>query len=178
VRDEDDLRDTPPMVVGAVAAGTAPVPFLAVYSVMFIVHGGFHPVVPPDITSTAHGELIAGIITLGLLIIAVTTLLWLLNGRRRWPFALVQLAVLATAIDFVIDDTKSGRGLSLVLALTSLVALVLAFTKQGWEHMGLSGPKRRRRRAMPAGSAPGPDAVPTSARSVGRRSHSTDSSSV
>jgi len=85
VRDDDDLRDTPPMVVGAVAAGTAPVPFLAVYSVMFIVHGGFHPVVPPDITSTAHGELVAGIITVALLIIAVTTLLWLLNGRRRCP---------------------------------------------------------------------------------------------
>ncbi len=178
MRDDDDISETPPMVVGAVAAGTAPVPFLTVYSVMFIVHGGFHPVVPPDITSTAHGELIAGIITLALLVISVTTLLWLLNGRRRWPFALGQLAVLGTAIDFVIDDTKGGRTLSVALAITSLVALVLAFTKQGWEHVGRTRPTRRRRPVMPAGSAPGSDATPTSARSVGRRTRSQDSSTV
>jgi hypothetical protein len=178
VRDDDDVRETPPMVVGAVAAGTAPVPFLAVYSVMFIVHGGFHPVVPPDITSTAHGELIAGIIALALLVVAVTALLWLLNGRRRWPFALVQLAVLGTAIDFVIDDTKGGRSLSAVLAVTSVVALVLAFTQQGWDHMGRTRPRRRRRPVRPAGSAPGSDTVPTTARSVGRRARSKDSSPV
>lgn len=178
MRDDDDVRETPPLVVGAVAAGTAPVPFLAVYAVMFIVHGGFHPVVPPDITSTAHGELVAGIITLVLFVICVTTLLWLLNGRRRWPFALAQLSVLATALDFVIDDTKGGRTISLVLAVTSVVALALAFTKQGWEHVGRTRPTRRRRAGMPAGSGPGPDATPTSARSVGRRSRSRDSSAV
>lgn len=177
MRDDDDIRDTPGAVVGAVAAGTAPLPFLAVYAVMFIVHGGFHRVVPPDITSTARGELIVGIITLVLFVIAVIALLWMLNGRRRWPFVIVQLGVLGTALDFFIDSTKGGQPVSAVLVLTSIVALVFAFAPASWEHVGRSRP-RRRKRAMPAGSAPGPDATPSAARFVGRRKSANDSSSV
>jgi hypothetical protein len=170
VRDDDDeLRETPPAVVGAVAAGTAPLPFLAVYSVMFIVHGGFHPVVPPDITTTAHGELIAGIIALAVFLVTVVVLFWMLNGRRRWPFVIVQLAVLGTAIDFVLDDTKGGRTISFVLALAAIVAIVCAFLPQAWAHVGRSRPTRRKKASMPAGSAPGPDSTPTAARFVGRR---------
>jgi hypothetical protein len=176
VRDDDEVREAPPAVVGAVAAGTAPVPFLAVYSVMFIVHGGFHPVVPPDITSTAHGELIAGLIAFALFVVAIIALLWMLNGRRRWPFVLVQLGVLATAIDFLLDSTKGGRLVSFVLVLTCVVALVFSFAPQAWEHVGRRRPSRRRRAPMPAGSAPGPDATPSAARFVGRRNSSSDSS--
>jgi hypothetical protein len=176
--DDDEVRETPSSVVGAVAAGTAPLPFLAIYSVMFIVHGGFHPVVPPDITNSARGELIAGIIALALFIVSVIALLWMLNGRRRWPFVVLQLATLATAVSFVLDDTKSGRGISFILGLAAVAALVFAFAKDSWAHVGRARPTRRKA-ALPVGSAPGPDAVPAGARFVGRRrQRAKDTSSV
>jgi hypothetical protein len=178
VRDDDEVRETPPAVVGAVAAGTAPLPFLAVYAVTFIVHGGLHPVVPPDITDTARGELIAGIIALAVFVVAVLALVWMLNGRRRWPFVLVQVGVLVTTIDFVLDDTKSGRLISFVLGLAAVVALVLAFAGQSWDHVGRRRPGPRRRRMPPVGSGPATDSTPASARFVGRRSRPQDSESV
>jgi hypothetical protein len=178
MRDDDEVREAPPAVIGAVAAGTASLPFLAIYSVMFIVHGGFHPVVPPDITSSAHGELIAGIIALALFVISVVALLWMLNGRRRWPFVLIQLATVATAVDFVLDDTKSGRTVSFILGVAALVALGFAFAPDSWTHVGRARPTRRKP-ALPAGSAPSPDATPTAARFVGRRrQRSRDTSGV
>jgi ABC-type xylose transport system permease subunit len=145
VRDDDDDRETPNAVIAAVAAGTAVVPFLGVYAVMFIVHGGFHHVVPPDITSTAHGELIAGIIALALFVVAIIALFWMLNGSRRWPFVLVQLAVLGTAVDFVVDDTKGGRSISVVLAAAAVAALAFSFAPAVWDYVGLALPWRRRR---------------------------------
>lgn len=144
VHDEDEVRETPGSVVGAVAAGTASLPFLAVYAIMFIVHGGVHPVAPPDITSTAHGELAAGFVALAWFVVAVAALLWMLNGRRRWLFVLVQLSLLVTAIDFLIDDTKGGRATSFIVAVASLIALVCAFVPESWEHVGRPRPKRRR----------------------------------
>lgn len=178
VRDDDELRETPPAVVAAVAAGCAPLPFLAVYAVLFIVHGEFHPVVPPDVTSTQHGELVVGLIALALLAVSVVALWWMLNGRRRWPFAIVQLAVLGTSIDFVLDDTKGGRPVSVVLVLASIVAVVCAFLPQSWEHVGRKVPSRPRRRSMPLGSSPAPDSVPTAERFVGDRDDAEDTSSV
>jgi hypothetical protein len=144
VHDENEDRDTPSAVVWAVATGTAPLPFLAVYAVMFIVHGGIHPVVPPDITDSTRGELIAGILALVLFVVAVVALLWMLNGRRRWPFVLVQLGMLATAVDFFVDVTKGGRTTSLVVAVAAVIALVCAFTPAAWEHVGRSRPRLRR----------------------------------
>jgi hypothetical protein len=178
VHDEDVVRDTPGSVVGAVAAATASLPFLAVYAILFIVHGGVHPVAPPDITDTAHGELVAGFIALAWFVVAVTALLWLLNGRRRWPFVLVQAALLGTAVDFLIDPTKGGRGTSFIVALASLIALVLAFAPDTWEYVGRPRPKRRKRPAMPVGAGAGPDTTPDAARYVGRRETSKDPQSV
>jgi hypothetical protein len=175
---DDEERSAPPAVVGAVAAGTAPLPFLAVYSVMFIVHGGFHPVVPPDITNTDRGELIAGIIALALFVLSIVALLWMLNGRRRWPFVVIQLLVLGAAVDFIVDGTRGGRLISWVLVISSLVALGFAFAGQSWDHVGRPRPKRPRRRALPAGSGAGPDATPTSTRAIGRRSAGKHSESV
>lgn len=168
MRDDDEVRETPPSVVGAVAAGTAPLPFLAIYAVMFIVHGGFHRVVPPDITNSARGELIAGIIALALFILTIVVLLWMLNGRRRWPFVLVQLAVLVTAVAFVLDNTKGGRTVSVIVGVAALIALGFAAAPDSWTHVGRSRPGPRRT-ALPVGSAPAPEARPTSARFVGRR---------
>jgi len=176
VHDEDEVRDTPGAVVGAVAAATASLPFLAVYSILFIVHGGVHPVAPPDITDTPHGELAAGFVALAWFIVAVTALLWLLNGRRRWPFVIVQLGLLATAVDFLIDPTKGGRTTSFIVGLASLIALVLAFAPATWEHVGRTRPTRRRR--MPVGASAGPDTTPDAARFVGRREPSKDPQAV
>jgi hypothetical protein len=165
-RADREPRETPATVVGAVAAGTAPLPFLAVYAVMFIVHGGVHPVAPPDITSTAHGELMAGVVALVAFVIGVVALLWMLNGTRRWPFVIVQLGMLATAVDFLFDDTKGGRLVSFIVALAAVAALGLAYAPDSWEHVGSRRPVRRRRR-MPIGAGPAPDTVPGSARHVG-----------
>jgi hypothetical protein len=125
-------------------------------------------VVPPDITNSAHGELIAGIIALALFVVAIVALLWMLNGRRRWPFVVIQLAIVATAIDFVLDDTKSGRTISCILGVAAIVALGFAFAPDSWTHVGRTRPTRRKP-ALPAGSVPSPDATPTAARFVGRR---------
>ena len=65
--------------------------------VLFLVHGSVHPVQPPDVTSSKNGEFIAGWIALALFIVTAVSLLWLVNGRRRWPFAIVQLGILARA---------------------------------------------------------------------------------
>lgn len=153
MHDDNEDRDTPSAVVWAVALGTAPLPFLAVYAVMFIVHGGIHPVAPPDITDSTRGELIAGILALVLFAVAVVALFWMLNGRRRWPFVIVQLGMLATAVDFFIDVTKGGRTTSLVVAVAALAALVCAFAPSAWEHVGRSQP-RLRRRARGGGTSP------------------------
>jgi len=182
VRDDDEDRETPPAVIGAVAAGTGAMPFLAVYATLFIIHGGFHHVVPPDITNSNRGELVAGLICLVAFVVGIVTLVWLLNGRRRWPFVIVQAALLAISIDFFIDPTKGGRAVSALVILTSFIALVLSAHPQTWDHLGrrcpaplawMFGRRRAPRPAMPAGSAATSDTTPTSARLVGRR-HDTE----
>jgi hypothetical protein len=151
--DEDDVdRDAPPTVVWAVAAGSVPLPFLAVYAVMFIIHGGFHPVVPPDITDTQHGELVAGLIALVLFLISFVAVIWMLNGSRRWPFLVVQLADLGAAVDLVADRTRGGGITAVVLIVAAVVALVLALTPAASSFVGSSWPRRRNR------SSSGPDA--------------------
>jgi hypothetical protein len=172
VRHDEEVQETPSAVTWAVAAGTAALPFLAVYAVMFIIHGGVHRVVPPDITDSAHGELIAGIVALVLFLVDVVALFWMMNGRRRWPFLLVQLGMLGTAIDFYLDVTKGGRFVSFVVAAASLAAIVCALLPPGWEFFGRDRPKLPRRAKMPLGSAPGPDSVPDSAPDAAYSAHS------
>jgi hypothetical protein len=138
---DDDVRDTPPAVVGAVALGAAPLPFLAVYAVLFLVHGSVHPVQPPDITSSTGGEFIAGCIAAALFVVTIVALLWLLNGRRRWLFAVLQFGVLATAVDFLIDGTKGGSFVSVVMALTALGSLILCFAPASWRHVDRTAPR-------------------------------------
>jgi hypothetical protein len=173
VRNDDEVRETPSTVVWAVASGTAALPFLAVYAVMFIVHGGIHRVVPPDITSSSRGELIAGIIALALFVVDLVALFWMMNGRRRWPFLLVQLGMLGTAIDFFIDVTKGGRFVSFVVALASLAAIVCALLPPSWAHFDRTMPTlrrpRRTARTMPIGAGPASDTLPDSPRFVGDR---------
>ena len=152
VEHDDESRDAPPVVIGAVAAGVAPLPFLAVYAVLFISRGTVHPVTPPDVGNSKTTELIAGLIALALFVVGSLAALWLLDGRRRWPFVVCQVALLATAIDFIIDSSMGSRGIPVVLAVTSLIALVLAAHPTTWQHLGQQPPRRFRR----AGNEPAP----------------------
>ena len=85
-RKGDDVPlETPGSVIGSISLlGVGPLPFLAVYSVLFIVHGMFYQVQPPDITTTQGGEAVAGWIALALFFVGVLTLFWFLGGKRRW----------------------------------------------------------------------------------------------
>jgi hypothetical protein len=132
---DDEVQDTPPQVVGAIAAGVAPLPFLAVYALLFVIHGSVHPVIPPDITDSRRGELGAGLIALALFVVFLLSVLWLLNRRRRWPFVICQAATLATAVDFVIDRTTGPAAVSGLLAITSAAALVLAVLPAAARHV-------------------------------------------
>ncbi|PZS24705.1 MAG: hypothetical protein DLM58_23965 [Pseudonocardiales bacterium] len=148
---DDDMREAPPAVIGAAAAGVAPTPFLGVYAVLFIAHGFFHPVQPPDITTTRNGEAAAGVIAALLLLVLVLAIFWFLNGRRRWPFVIGQLATLVTSIDFVLDPTTGSPAVPVVLALTSGTALVLAFLPASWAWFGVRpGLPRRGAKSAPS----------------------------
>jgi hypothetical protein len=147
---DDDMREAPPAVIGSAAAGVAPTPFLAVYAVLFIAHGFFHPVQPPDITTTQTGEKMAGVIAAVLLLVIVLTIFWFLNGRRRWPFVIGQLATLITSVDFVLDPTTGSPAVPAVLALTSATALVLALLPASSAWVGMQPRLPRRRAERPA----------------------------
>jgi peptidoglycan/LPS O-acetylase OafA/YrhL len=151
--DDDDVREAPPVVICAVAAGVAPLPFLAVYAVLFIARGTVHPVTPPDIGDSKSTELVAGIVALVLFVIGALAALWLLDGRRRWLFVLCQLAVLAACVDFVVDSSTGSPAIPIVLGLTSLTALVLVALPVSWEHMRQDAPAWMRR------GSPGPQQV-------------------
>lgn len=138
--DDDDVRDAPPAVVAAVSLGTVPLPFLAVYAVLFILHGWFSPVHPPDITSSQDGELIAGLIAAAIFIAMTVAVLWFLNRRRRWPFAVAELAVVGVSVWFLTDDTKGGPTISAVVLVAAVAALVFGFAPAAWWHLGQTPP--------------------------------------
>ena len=149
-RDEVPL-DTPGSVIGSISLAVGPLPFLGVYSVLFIVHGMFYPVQPPDITSTQTGEAVAGWIAFALLCVGVLTIFWFLSGKRRWPLVIGQLATFATSVDFILDSTTGSPAVPSLLVLTSGASLVLAFLPPSWEYVGRSRPAlRRRTAAVPA----------------------------
>ena len=143
---DDDNIDAPGTVIGAVAAGVAPLPFLAVYSVLFIARGAFRPVNPPDITTTAHGELVAGVVAVVIFILGSISIYWFSSGKRRWLFTIGQLATLATAIGFVGDSASGPMGIPVLLIITSVVALVLAFLKPSWRYLAAHRHERREER--------------------------------
>lgn len=141
----EDFKQTAPLVTTAVAASITPLPFLAVYGVLFIARGAFRPPTPLDITTTPHGELAAGVVALLLLIFGILATYWFLSGKRRWPFVIAQAATLATAIDFVRDVTSGPSGIPIILIVSSSIAVVLAFTPPAFAHMRTHRPERKRR---------------------------------
>ncbi|MEO6885048.1 MAG: hypothetical protein ABI232_02010 [Jatrophihabitantaceae bacterium] len=151
---DQEIGDTPPQVVGAIAAGVAPLPFLGVYAVLFLIHGSVHPVIPPDITNSKRGEFVAGVIALALFVLFSLSVLWLLNRRRRWVFVICQAATLGTAVDFVIDRTTGSIAVSALLLVTSAVAFVLSVLPQAARHVHspLGGRPERRRASASTGT--------------------------
>ena len=58
-----------------------------------------------------------------LLILGAITIMWFLNGRRRWPFLLLQAATLGTAVFFLVDPHTQSWAVPIVLAFTSFTAI-------------------------------------------------------
>jgi hypothetical protein len=138
--------DTPSQAIWSIAAGVAPLPFLFVYSVIFIAHGFFWPVEPPDITTTRHGEAAAGVLAVVVAIAIVLTLWWFLSARRRWPHLLAQLAVLGTTIGFVADPRTGSPVVPIALIVTSALSLGLGLHPASAAFVGSRTSRRRRRR--------------------------------
>jgi hypothetical protein len=151
VTDDDIPRETPQPVIASIAAGVGPLPFLLIYSVIFISHGVFYPVQPPDITSTRGGEAVAGFLAVLVALILVITIWWFLNGRRRWTFVAGQLVVLATTIAFVADPNTGSPTVPLVLIVTSTAGLVFAFFPVSRHHVGGWAPRLPGRSRAKAG---------------------------
>ena len=152
---DDDLRDARLRpVIWSVATGVAPLPFLAVYAILFIARGTVHPVIPPDIGNSKGDELVAGLIALA----ARSSVPWpLLVPGRPAPLAVRDLpARHAGDLDRLPGrPTKGPPAIPVVLAVTSLTALVLAFAA------GIVGAHAPRcaRVAAPAGGSRNVDPV-------------------
>ncbi len=151
----DGHRETPPTVIGAIAAGVAPAPFLVTYSVLFILHGTVFPVDPPDITGSKGGEALAGVVALAFLAVIVVGLGWLLSQRTRWLFLVGQVATLAVSVDFLLDSSSGRPAVPFVLALTSSAAIVLGCVPRSWRWTAASDetsqPARGQGRHAPPG---------------------------
>jgi hypothetical protein len=146
----DDLDgDSPGTVIGAAAVGVAPLPFLIVYATLFIARGAFRPVNPPDSTTTAHGELAAGLIAAAIFVVGAISIYWLVGGSRRWLFLLGQLATLAASIGFVSDSSSGPAAIPILLIGTSAVALVLALMPATTAYVRGNKRARRQMRGYP-----------------------------
>ena len=108
------------------------------YALLFLLHGLVYPVQPPDIGNSQTAEAVAGFVALVLLILGAVTIMWFLNGRRRWPFLLLQAATLGTAVFFLIDPRTQSWAVPGVLAFTSITAIVLAFAPESAAYVGSS----------------------------------------
>jgi hypothetical protein len=154
---EPDPTRTPPTVIGAVAAGTVVVPFLIVYSFLFIVRGAFVAVDQPDITGSRSGELVAGLVALCYLIFVLWGMGRLLSGWDRWVFCAGQLITFAVALDLLLDASSGEPQVPAVVLAASLLAIVLACVRPSWEWVRTDGGQRLPAEADPEAD---PGAVP------------------
>jgi hypothetical protein len=150
-RTDPHEADTPTPVITSIAAGVAPLPFLLVYSVIFIAHGYFWPVDPPDITTTRRGEGVAGLLAVLIALVIVLTLWWFLSTRRRWPHLLVQLAVLAVTIGFVAMPRTGSPTVPIALIVTSAVSLGFGLHAASARYVGSRARILRGSRALRSG---------------------------
>jgi hypothetical protein len=136
---EPDPTRTPATVIGAVAAATVVVPFLIVYSFLFIARGAFVQVDQPDITSSRTGELIAGLIALAFLMLVIWGMGRLLNGWDRWVFLAGQLLTLVVATDFLLNTASGEPQVPAVVLGASVLAIVLACLPPSWQWVRSAG---------------------------------------
>jgi len=139
---EPDLTRTPATVIGAVAAGTVVVPFLIVYSFLFITRGGFVQVDQPDITSSRSGELMAGVAALCFLIFVLWGMGRLLNGWDRWVFAAGQLLTFGVALDLLLDSASGEPQVPAVVLAASALAMALTCLPPSWHWVATQGGQR------------------------------------
>ncbi|MDQ1721266.1 MAG: hypothetical protein QOI26_1000 [Pseudonocardiales bacterium] len=139
---EPDPNRTPATVIGAVAAGTVVVPFLIVYSFLFIVRGGFVQTDQPDITGSRSGELVAGLIAFGFLLFVLWGMGRLLNGWDRWVFGAGQLLTFGVALDLLLDSASGEPQVPAVVLGASLLAVMLACLPPSWHWVATDGGQR------------------------------------
>jgi hypothetical protein len=146
---EVDPTRTPASVIAAVAAGTVVVPFLIVYSFLFIVRGGFVQVDQPDITSSRTGELIAGLIAFAFLVFVLWGMGRLLNGWDRWVFLAGQLLTAGVSLRLLLDSASGEPQVPAVVLVAAVLAVVLTCLRPSWQWVVTEGGQR----AAPRGGA-------------------------
>lgn len=117
--------DAPPIVLGAVAAGTVPTPFLAVYAGLFVLRGLFVKTDQPDVFDSHGLEALAGLGIAVFLVLTVVGLTRFIGGRAPWLFFATQVAVLVASGWLLLDRTSGDPQLPALLLVGSIVALVL-----------------------------------------------------
>jgi hypothetical protein len=123
---EPDPRRTPGVVIAAVSAATVVVPFLMVYSFLFIMRGLFVQVEQPDITASRSGEAVAGLLALAFLIFVLWGMVRLLNGGNRLVFWAGQLLAAAAAARLLFDSSFGQPQVPAVVLLAALLAILLS----------------------------------------------------
>lgn len=150
---DDADEPSPPVVLAAMGFGFVPVPFLAMYAVLFISRGFVVPVTPPDVTGSTTGEGWVGVGALVLIVVLSLAIAWYVSTRRRWPFVILEVAVLAAAVYCVYDRDTGPVWIPLVVAVCSILALVCAFLPESRRRFPPPPRLRRRPSASPTASA-------------------------
>ena len=139
---EPDPTRTPATVIAAVAAGTVVVPFLIVYSFLFIIRGGFVEVDQPDVTGSRTGELVVGLVAFGFLVFVLWGMGRLLNGWDRWVFLLGQLLTFGLALRLLLDSASGEPQVPAVVLVAALLAMVLTCLPPSWRWVVTEGGQR------------------------------------
>ena len=123
---EPDPHRTPGVVIAAVSAATVVVPFLMVYSFLFIMRGLFVQVEQPDITASRSGEAVAGFVALAFLMFVLWGMIRFLNGSNRLVFWAGQLLAAATAATLLSSASFGDPQVPAAVLLAAVLAIVLS----------------------------------------------------
>ena len=108
------------------SAATVVVPFLMVYSFLFIMRGLFVQVEQPDITASRSGEAVAGFVALAFLIFVLWGMIRLLNGSNRLVFWAGQLLAAAAAARLLLDSSFGQPQVPAAVLLAAVLAIGLS----------------------------------------------------